>query len=1523
MNLNRSSGTKNYLHAQRTLSPMEFKPIKVSFDKKKQNPQPFDVSGTDFSINSPTKPLLLRSEVSPVSTNSFDIELCNVLSKETSTENDAHIKIQYLERTIEENRQCYENDKKMMQDYNGLLKRKLQILAKIPSLSKQDTLELDEENFFLRGEVEKFKKISEKRERDIRKLQNIIYEREKEIEYMASKMKEQRDENDRSMKYEEKINLKAKDDYMVKLRLENIDLIEEISENKIKIQNLSQELKKHQSDHEVFTYRSIANECNQKINTALERFQSEFIKIQNQAERIDSRLALSCKTIKFLQNITISDKYKASLLEQDIKEKSDNFVRTINSRNEMIGEKSSAIARLEVRIKELINEISEKMEIIESLNEKITKLNKNSEEYGKILNHKSIELESIAEKYSILEADNAELLKNEKDYQIDRLEKSKEVLRLSIEIEELKNFLTAFESKLESKDNQINVYELQINDLESNCDSLKELNTKYGKIFEEKNLTIQNLERAISENELNVDDILLKKAKVKNKLKKILEINKSLEKEQASVKKKIDLHLSELLDLSIKVEHLENQALEKEIKYKDLEASIDQALNKKNTEIELIKEIHSDEITDMKQTILDQNSVIAGLKEDIENMSNDLELAHSELQGQLSQILEKEQEVKELEKIEESLIDKNRELESLREVKDKEILEINPIILNQRTLIEDLENKLANISKDFEVCQDKLANRETEISDREAEYSELKSYSDKILNEKNNDIEAIKIYYANEISNKEKILSDLHSSMIDQENKLVIASKKLEGYESELLRKDHIYTELENRLKKLVIDTNREIEILKETHSQEIKEKNKEIEVVKEMYKKDINEKNKLISLSKDSNKKEINEKNKEIEATKELLNNEINEKIKEIEAIKGLFNKDINEKNKEIELIKNSLRKEINEKDKEIEIINHEHNEELKERMSEFEKAKEAYNLEGEERSQEIEAIKESLTKELNNKNKSILEQQGMINSLEARLKKVLDESKQNYSIFQGQLSEKEKECSLLENENKDLINKIDESAKTFEEEISLCKLEREDLIASIRNDYENQLKRLYDNIEELKHIYENKLLEIQNESLQSIEKANALKKKCSGLKSILTQKSDEAITNIESIKITNNQILLLFENEAKKLADCIAAINKGENTKFEEIINESSEFQGLEGATSFNIQFYLERIKQELKSALQIKSDISSEYSKIVASRNESIQKQNLLIKQLEKSKLDLNAALESNKRQYQAKSTSYEAKIGELSDKNIILESSNFEIQEELIRCKKDITKLSETIQSNLKDISEKEASHSKELSSNKSELERLRSLETKLKSDIAKANSSIKDQELKLGILESNLKEAKNKEATWRARADNSEKKNKGIVESITDAHKFETNQLKKEISGLESKISEYEKKIEADMNIISKLKENNFQRQNTNTMRNLESKLKEKESEINELYQENERLRIDLERYKELETIFQTMFEKLTDNETMLSELTRLNVNSYEGRKKLKEIMEKSEQHVKELQAIRASVNLAFKSFDTE
>ena len=936
---------------------------------------------------------------------------------------------------------------------------------------------------------------------------------------MSSKMKEQRDETNRSKKYEETFNIKTKNDHLVKLRLENIDLQEQLAESKLIIKNLSQELKKFQIDNEAYSYRNIVNECNQKINTALERFQSEFIKMQDQAERIDSRLTLSSKTIRFLQNITISEKCKASLLEKDIKEKSETFVKIINSRNEIIGERSSVIARQEVRIKELINELSEKLEIINYLNEK---LKKDSEEYNSLLNQKSIDLECITEKNHILEAENVKIVKNEKDLKLNILEKSKEILRLSIEIEKLRNLITASESKLESKENEINVCEIKINDLEVTCESLKELMIEHEKIFEENKMTIKSQEKIISGNYSKVNELLSKNVKAKIKLNNAKEINSSLEKE-----------------------------------YTALENSIDQSMMKKNVEIELLNKIQSDEITDMKKTILDQRNEIAGLNKEIENISNDLEHAHFELQRQLSQILEKGLEIKTLERNIEAVVGKNNELDYLREASNKEVQERNTEILNQQTQIKDLSNKLKMILNDFTEFQDILKDRESEISAGVIKYNELLRSIDKTIDEKNEEIEKLKNYYDKEFLSQEKKLSDQYSSIIDLEQKLETALKSNEKSNSEILSY--------NELTILVTNTNKEIELLKEAHSQEIRDKNKEIQIIKE------------------SNSKNINEKNKEIEATKRLLSKELKEKNKEIDVLKD---------------------------------------------------------------------------------------------------------------------------------ENSRLLNKIKESTAALEEKLNLYKVARnEDIISSIKKDYENQMKRLYANIEELKQIYENKLLEIQNESLKSIEKTNALKKRCSCLKSILTQKSDGAIAKLADIQTSNNQILLLLENETKNLADYMTAINKGANIKFEEAISESCELRGLEGAASFNIQFYLEKIKQELKNTLKVKSDISSEYSKLVASRNDIIEKQNLLIKQLEKSKIDQQAAIESSKRQYQAKTTAYEATISELCEKNHSLELSHTEIQEELIRSKEEINQLTETIQSNLKQLSEKESSHSNEVSLNKAELKRL--------------------------------------------------------------------------------------------------------------------------------------------------------------------------------------------------------------------
>ena len=105
----------------------------------------------------------------------------------------------------------------------------------------------------------------------------------------------------------------------------------------------------------------------------------------------------------------------------------------------------------------------------------------------------------------------------------------------------------------------------------------------------------------------------------------------------------------------------------------------------------------------------------------------------------------------------------------------------------------------------------------------------------------------------------------------------------------------------------------------------------------------------------------------------------------------------------------------------------------------------------------------------------------------------------------------------------------------------------------------------------------------------------------------------------------------------------------------------------------------------------------------------------------------------------------------------------------------------------------------------------------------------------------------------------------------------------------------------------------------MQRQNTLAIRSLESKLEEKDVEIEDIYKENEKFRKDLEGYKEVQVAFKTVFEKITENENMLSSLVNLNVNSYEGRQTLKGIIEKSALHISELQGLKVLISEVFKS----
>ena len=84
---------------------------------------------------------------------------------------------------------------------------------------------------------------------------------------------------------------------------------------------------------------------------------------------------------------------------------------------------------------------------------------------------------------------------------------------------------------------------------------------------------------------------------------------------------------------------------------------------------------------------------------------------------------------------------------------------------------------------------------------------------------------------------------------------------------------------------------------------------------------------------------------------------------------------------------------------------------------------------------------------------------------------------------------------------------------------------------------------------------------------------------------------------------------------------------------------------------------------------------------------------------------------------------------------------------------------------------------------------------------------------------------------------------------------------------------------------------------------------------EKENEIDELNEEIERLRLGFENSKNTKANLIKLIAKITEYELMISKLINLNINNYEGRQTLKNIIASAESNAIELKLMKDSINL--------
>ncbi|OMJ76538.1 hypothetical protein SteCoe_24076 [Stentor coeruleus] len=1464
--------------------------ISNSYQQNKLKPLPLDFSAEMACFSPPRTDH--KAYLSPHSMNSFDIEFSAESFREKCPSRAS--KIRFLEMNIEQNRLSYENEKKVMKEYIELLKRKLYILTNGDGKVCDDASELSNENFRLKDEVSSLKSIISDKEGKILTLQDEIQAKSSEILQLTKRLEFNKSTYQNPINKNDQLSAaKLQENLQYKLKIENINLMEQLKEKEKEIQFLRTE-RKYTVDAKAPSYKQLTIELKDKVNKSMEMYEKEINKIKDQVERLDSRLILSAKSIRFLQNNNLVETYKSKELEK----KSENFLKAISTRNEALNSQADAISSLEEKIKELHNTLADKDENIDKLRQEIFEykisFDGQKTKFDGIIQQKDREIYNIKAKlgYDAKKQDDKII-----SLQNSLLDVSKENLRLHIEIEERKNDclnksdeIKAQEKKIRSLEDKTRVLQLQVIENENKEADEPKDKFNYSKLLDEKSKLMQTFELSMTEQKIKQRDLNERLEKTKNKLKKMLEINREAERNIKNSLQRNDCLKSEITEKDSVIICLQKKIdeMEKVIKDLDEKTQKDKVKNKEVEEIKHQKQISEIEVKEKSKVIEYQREIISELELAIKKCTN-------ELMGIKEELAKKEKADSII--LENVVLEKNIEIEECKMLlkntiseKDQEIFKLQETISNNETIY--------NI--EIENLQKSLAQAETSTSDSLKDKEKL-NYEH---------IDNLKTHYENEIG---LLTEKLAKTEQEHQNEIFCIEGQYNIKLDKLKQEDNLKMSKLNMEKGIIekeldAKNNKIIEITEELDKikQEANMKTNKVKLKKGALEIELEEKNaKIKEIIEESNqeRQENNLKINKLNLENEQLNNKLEEKNNKIKEILNNFEKFKQEENMKISklyLEKEEFDKYIEEKDNKI-----------KEILGELNKTK-----------QEEKAVVNKLTTEKNSFEKQHDEKVMKIKELQEQINQLKQE---NITKINKLKIEKDAIVKELEEKNNNMNNAIEELNKTKQEEKSkICKISLEK--RELENDLEVKNAKIKELLDEFNHLKQEEKLKTCKLNLEKVSLEKELEEKTTEIKTILGD-IDKLKLEIKKADFEwrrdNDNMKKFYDGLLNKIEISLQSI--WDQIKSKDFSNFHLETNDHDNENMVKIIFsYINRIDSGIKcfdQELNIITQLKTQLIQKTQETEESVKR----IKSLLNENATLKYQEEKNKKLIELKKDNMEKQNFQIEE--IILKVSEYEkiISQKKTKCKEKSLKISKLekenqelikkidgyesivnelhdgISSNEEKRKEIEDSLMKQIHLAKSEVKRLNTVDEKNKDDIKILKEIIGKLEGQINLLEKDKQKIIEDNEIVRNRVLELEKKNKCMHGDEFNQYKMHIKELENLLQELSRKITDLQKQIDQDQVKIKKLREKNLEQNNPNTVKRLEMQLKEKDNECYSLQKDIEMLLKGTEKISSVKDTISSILKEVREQEQMFKDLRAINIHTFEGRQALKILKEKSEE----------------------
>lgn len=817
----------------------------ISKANQAKSPDP-DLSYSSLSLS--PNPMLVRGFFSPQSINSLDLSSFPDKEKPFSNPPYSQSSIRHLKFS----NTAVDKEKKYMQEYIDVLKNRIKVLTTSPNtqvfINDEELLKISILNSKLESEIED-------KQRKIFALQEEIGLKTEENLNMIEKIRGLENKSGEIFENHEGIrSLTVNEDTFIKLKLEKVEMMEKMSEMKKEILLLREKTKLKHDEAIIFSVKNVKSHFQDQASKVEEYFEKELEKVRMQTERIETRLDLSRKTIRFLQQNSLKENFKNKSLEKEIQKKSENFSKIITSRSQLLEDQSEKLSKYEQDLRCLRTSLQSKKDKIEKLNEEIFQndltIEQQKTQFLRISDNKDSEIENLKQTVGQLRENSLKIEEKTRSFDEVILEKNKEILRLSGIIDGqrhevlLKNEEIQMKiSKIKSLEADAKVFEVRIMHIEDQMKDFIKEKSQVQQVLDEKDKIISELKSSALEQSRKLSESSVTITKTKEKLQKTFNFLKDKEKDLEKNVKFFETCQEQLTKKKGRIEILEKKLKDLELAQIQEKQKVSEEDRFKENQIKALTENYEKIVEKQEGLIKNLNEKLAESEFELERMEDEVEGRGDNSEDKIRELLERvEGEKREMEN---EALDRDQMIEKLKKeigllnekfdrVKaEAEVIksEKNGLIKDLRTIstekseltiklneIQELSRQkslgLENLNKEFQALKQSKAASENQLAKLQEHHTQEKNdlenlieklHSDlkikeKYLNQANsNQVSQLKLQFNTEISQLKSKISESEKMYLHQ------LSTKEDSYNSEKQKLESLITSLETKINQIEI----------------------------------------------------------------------------------------------------------------------------------------------------------------------------------------------------------------------------------------------------------------------------------------------------------------------------------------------------------------------------------------------------------------------------------------------------------------------------------------------------------------------------------------------------------------------------------------------------------------------------------------------------------------------------------------------------------------------------------------------